>query len=165
MHPATATPLRKATASRCIALVTLAAIAAVAAPAAAQTKEWDQPTVTALAQQLADAAKQTNQSVRRQITRADVEGDPKGQRYLDTLRSLERSTAKLARQLGEGKGREETLNTARRIRTQVRDLRTLAPGFFTTQQTAERAAPAVEALDALAPFYFDDAETGGTPGR
>ncbi len=133
-------------------LVGLALCAAV--PGAAAASEWDQAAVTELAKQLADAAGNVRQSVRR----APPPGPGTSQRRLhfqalDDLRVLQNSINSLARQLEAGVGREETFPTFRRIRTLSNDIAQIAQRADIREPTLGKLQTAAGVLGELAPFY------------
>jgi hypothetical protein len=136
------------------ALALLASLALlVALPAAAEPKEWDQAAVTELAQQLAEAAGDLRQSVRR--TPPPPVGSQRRVRFqaLDDLRVAENAINNLARRLESGEGREETYPTFERIRTLRNDIARLARRANITEPTLSKLETARGLLEQLAPYY------------
>ena len=128
----------------------------VASPAAsADQKTWDQAAVTELAQELAQATA----SIRRAARASERPGPGSGLRTahlqaLDDLRRLEHSMNRLARQLQDGVGREETYPTFRRVWTLRGDLARTARRFI-RDPAPSRLTQVQSALDELARFYAE----------
>jgi hypothetical protein len=55
--------------------------------------------------------------------------------------------------LQDGKGRDETTSSYRRLMTLVRDARETGRTMFLEQPTLDQIEKANEALDAIAPYY------------
>jgi len=125
----------------------------VALPAAAEPKEWDQAAVTELAKQLAEAAGDLRQSVRR--TPPPPAGSQRRVRFqaLDDLRVAENAINSLARRLESGDGREETYPTFKRIRTLRNDIAEQARRADVREPTLSKLETARGLLEQLAPYY------------
>ena len=125
----------------------------VALPALAEPNEWDQAAVTELAKQLAEAAGDLRQSVRRAAP--SNAGSQRRVRFqvLDDLRVAENAVNSLARRLESGEGREETYPTFRRIRTLRNDIAMQARRAFITEPTLSKLETARGLLAQLEPYY------------
>jgi hypothetical protein len=138
--------------------LTIAAAALLLAPAtaAADLQTWDQEKVSALASELAEAIKAVRGAALNEPTlRGGGTGGRASQQYLDSLKQLERSTAKLATRLGEGEDREQSLNVARRIGTLLRDAQESGRRLMLTQSSFDEIDRAVAVIQQLSPFYTD----------
>ena len=120
---------------------------------AGELAPWDQEEVTALAVQLASAVSDARDAVRRDPVIVGSR-DARVLRYLDSVRRVETATLQLATALEKGQGREETRDTAARVRRLVRDARQHGSGLPQSVQTRDRIAPAAELMERLAPYYF-----------
>ena len=131
----------------------------VALPATAEQKEWDQESVTKIAKQLAEAAGDLRQSVRR--TPPPTAGSQRRVRFkaLDDLRVIENAINSLARRLEAGDGREETYPTFQRIRTLRNDIAMRTRQAFITEPTLTKLETARGLLAQLEPYYAAE-ETG-----
>ena len=106
-------------------LVLCAALAAVsgATGASAQPAKWDQKRVTSIAQQLAVAVGQLYDNIVKLPSNANTPQRKVRFQALDDLRTLKQVSGSLARNLKDGKSREETYPTYQRIQTIRRDKR------------------------------------------
>jgi hypothetical protein len=137
------------------ALLLLSSAAVAAEPDEGAAPPWDQEKVAALAQQLADAAEKLQREMARQ---KDPQQVGSGQaaamlRFRDEIRVARDSSRSLARSLKEGKSREETTPTYRRLMTLVRDARESGRKLFIREPALGYIAEANAALDGLAPYY------------
>ncbi|MEE3326466.1 MAG: hypothetical protein VX252_03980 [Myxococcota bacterium] len=122
----------------------------------AQEKAWNQEEVAVLASQMSEEVKRMRIAVRKepQIISA---GNPTKQRtgkvYLEKLRMLKAATAKLTRQLSAGETRDQTLSTARRIDSLLRDVRQQAAKLHSTVWTDQHLDPALGLAAQLRAYY------------
>lgn len=141
------------------ALPALLLAAALAAPpsASAELAKWDQERVTAIAGELANAIKDLRKAVR-QVPPPTV-GQPGTHSYyelLDTLGGLESASKRLNKALADGKGREETSPTYRRLMRGVRDAQEYARRLELGAPVLDRVAVAGDALRRLRPYYEEE---------
>jgi hypothetical protein len=118
---------------------------------------WDQAKVTDLASQLATSANEIYRSVSRMQTGSEL-GSGQANSYLrlkDNLRVARNESKHLAKALGDGKGRDETLHTYKRLMTLVRDARETGRSMFIEQPTLDKIGVANGLLDQLDPFYSE----------
>jgi len=128
----------------------------VAGLAWAQQQAWNQEEVTLLATQMDDEFKKMRVAVRKE-PHIIAAGNPTKQRtarvYVEKLRVLNRAAAKLSRQLSAGEGREQTLSTARRVDSLLRDVRQQAVKLHSTGWTDQYLDPALGLASQLRSFY------------
>jgi hypothetical protein len=143
--------------SPAIALTITAAVLLFApASAVADLQAWDQEKVSALAAELAEAIKAVRGAALNEPSlRGGGTSGRASQQYLDNLKQLERSTAKLATRLGEGDDREQSLNVARRVGTLLRDTQESGRRLMLTQSSFDEIDRAVAVIHQLSPFYTD----------
>ena len=122
----------------------------------AQDKAWDQAEVTQLAAQMAQTIKDMRVAIRKEpqvISAGTTSKQRTTALYLDTLKKLERTSAKLARQLAEEQDREQTQGTARRIESLARDAQDQGAKLFSTEWTNKHLEPATALLRKLRGYY------------
>jgi hypothetical protein len=150
--------------SRLAAIASLAlGVFVVASSALAQTKAWDQKSVTAIAQKLASSLHDLRVNVRRnpQMTK----GSPARQAQFtarESLRLLVITSQRLASQLQAGEDRDATLPTYRRLQMLRRDTEQDGRRANIPAATLDKIASAQALLDQLAP-YFEEASAAATP--
>lgn len=134
------------------------AAAVLLSTTAGALEAWDQEKVTALANELATAVREAKNATRKDVYLRDTVrmGDPVIVSYQESIDGIDKSARQLARRLGEGEGREQTLNIAKKIRSLVRDAETAGAKIMKTAWTEEKLQPAEDLLDQLAPYYFDE---------
>ncbi len=125
--------------------------------AAAQSLEWDQPRVTAVAQELKDATHQMRRALRRQPppNMGSMQAHS-WQRLADQLQLIERESRELVRRLEAGRGHDGTLRIYRRLRVSIRNAQENARRVFIPDAVGSRGQVALEVLSRLAPFYAPD---------
>ena len=123
--------------------------------AAADLLPWDQEHVTALGQELADSVSAVRQTTLRNPSMRDVTSQRRGNQYLETLRSLERSTRQLAGRLAKGEDREQTMGLARRIGSLLRDAQNVGRKMMATQGEWNEIDRVIAVLDQISPYYSD----------
>lgn len=126
------------------------------ASGADQRIPWNQEHVTELAQALNSSVRELrraalNEPALRDARRGQAQGP--ATRYLDALRDLERATGQLARQLEAGQGFEDTLGTARRVGTLLRDVQVQARRLMLTESQWQVIDPALDIIQKLSPYY------------
>ena len=122
----------------------------------AQQETWNQEQVAKLASQMADEVKRMRIAVRKEPHIVSA-GNPTKQRtgkvYVEKLRILGSATAKLSRQLAAGETREQTIATARRVDSLLRDVRQQAAKLHSTDWTNRHLDPALGLAAQLRAFY------------
>lgn len=131
----------------------------LAGPAAsAEEKSWDQAHVTDVADRLASQVKAMRAAARKE-PQAISAGTPTKQRtaalFLETLKKLERATAKLARQLASHETRQQTLGIARRVDSLLRDAVNQGANLNSTQWTSQFSDPALVLAAELRRLYSE----------
>ncbi len=134
--------------------LTLALIGVLAAgPASAlDAQEWNQ-------ERVAELATQFNLSVEQLYTSARVESFQVMQRQnsvfllIDDLKTLRRFSARLARQLTEGVGREQTQPLATRIANLILDIRVKQRSAAILQDSKEEVDTARGQIEAILAYY------------
>ncbi len=122
----------------------------------AELAEWNQEDVTQAADALVVAVSDLRAAERRE--EREPPGGPRASQanFKDTLKSLELAAKRLALQLEEGKGRDETMSVAKRIRSLVRDAQETGRRLMPSAQFTARVGPARAALQAVGVYYFED---------
>ena len=125
-------------------------------PAAAERQAWDQATVTKLAAELADATRALKNTLRREPHIADATKrlDRNASRLQEAVNALDKSSQQLKARTASGKGYEDTLATATKIQTQVRDAQQYGASVMTTAFMEEKIQPVRELLKRLSVYYF-----------
>ncbi len=127
------------------------------APSAiAESGTWDQARVSLLANQLAEHVKALRTATRKEpqvISASNASKQRATAVYLDTLKKLDRASAKLARQLSAGETREQTVGTARRIDSLLRDAEEHGRKLFATDWTKKHMEPIASVVTELSTFY------------
>ena len=151
-----------------IALSTVA-LCLVALPVRAEQQEaapgWDQKKVSALAQELSDAADALNKELNNQRGQLQVgSGQSRAMlQFRDDIRVARNESRRLAKVLGEGQTREETTPAYRRLMSLVRDARETGRKLMLHAPATDYIAKANAALDGLAPYYPDIKPSRPTP--
>ena len=149
---------------RRILLVTLASGVActMALVAAAEETTWDQAKVTELAQAFSKDIQAVKLAYRREPGEMIATGDRRSRYELkQSIRLLDSEARHLAKQLADGKGRDETYPVFRRLEEIRREAGVHARRTMLTQPTLEKIAAARSHLEGLAPYY--GAELGPAP--
>jgi hypothetical protein len=122
---------------------------------ARQRRPWDAARMTELTAQLATAMRELRQAFRREPNVRDQNSPNRRatQNMEETLRTLERSTAQLARQVADGAGFEKTQAVVRRIGTSLNDADMWSRRIKTTASMANAARPAMTLFNEVAPYY------------
>ena len=147
-------------AMRRLALATAAALW-VANVAAAEPRTWDQAAVTALAGELVERVKALR-SAHRQTPPPQVgSGDSRAHLALtDGLRLIRNESRHLKRELEQGKGREETLPVAKRLRSLIDSARVDARKLRLTSPLLDEIQATNAALAQLWEYYGLAADPG-----
>lgn len=125
-------------------------------PVWAQQETWNQEQVTVLASQMADEVKRMRVAVRKEphiVSASNPSKQRTGKVYLEKLKLLNSATAKLSRQLSAGETREQTVATARRIDSLLRDVRQQSAQLHSTDWTNRHLDPALGLAAQLRAFY------------
>ncbi|MGH0029561.1 MAG: hypothetical protein ACQGVC_07210 [Myxococcota bacterium] len=138
--------------------VAIAASLLALAPVSAEENEqaWDQAKVTQLATDFATEAGQVRQQLRLQGNAVEGFGQSRNDYVLsDQLRLISQEARHLSRQLGDGKGRDETFPVYRRLRLLIRDAQETARRTEMVEQVTDKIAAARATLEKLEPYYPD----------
>mgnify|MGYP006158767181 CR=1 FL=1 len=129
-------------------------------------KTWDSDRVSELANELAQQVKSMRAAARMDPLVISA-GTPAKQRttqlFLDALKKLERTTAKLARQLANEETRQQTAGTARRLASLLKDATEQGRKLNSSQWTSQYADPALALASQLQDFYQDNPDSTSTP--
>ena len=134
--------------------------------ARADGDNWDPDKVTELANRLAGEVKAMRAATRKepQIIAASTTTKQRATAiYLETLKKLERTTGKLARQLSAGETREQTLGSARRIDALLRDAKEQGSKLQSTDWTHKFIEPIVSLVGELRSFYTEKPDSPAAP--
>ncbi len=144
--------------STAIVLLFAFSIAAHATAARAELTDWDQTKVTALANDLAEAAQGLQGALRRQPP--PTLGQPGRHAFWtlrDEMQGIVAASRRLHSALSSGEGRDETYPTYRRIlrnaRRAAREIRRIQLG----DPIPEKIEAIADAIRALRPFYEEEA--------
>lgn len=131
-----------------LALATSAAEAQVPPPAT-----WDQARVTDIAQKLSAATKDLYVEALKAPDRPP--GNARRAQYLarEDLRQLNNLARRLAAQLRDGKGRDETEGIYIRLQQKRRDAESEGRKIDLGQNTLDKIAPATDLMRQIAPYY------------
>jgi hypothetical protein len=146
------------TSHRLLSLALALGLASGAGTAHAALEKWDQAQVTALANQLVDAAQALQDTFQKQPPPTVGSGQSRDYyRLKQVTRHLRQEAAQLAGDLGKGAGMEETLPGYEDLMSSVRDAREIGARIFATQDIKDKATAARLILNRLAPYYDPDA--------
>jgi hypothetical protein len=139
------------------ALCMLLACTSPVASEQAEGKAWDQAAVTALAQELVQAAGDLRDTVRRQPDILSRSVQRARNQTLDDIRVAQGSIRSLARQLENDGDRLSTYPTFRRIQMLRRDIARNVRRAALTEPTPSKLEAARAVLEQLGPFYSAEA--------
>lgn len=129
------------------------------APLAAQAElpKWDQPRVTSIANELAEAVNKAAVEVDKQKgSRVDVSKERAFYELREDMRLVRNTTRHLSKELQDGKGREETYPTFKRIKTLRNDAAENARRADMPDSTIAALTSAGELLNRLRPYYEEE---------
>jgi hypothetical protein len=137
------------------------ALALALAPlaAAAELPRWDQPRVTAIAVELSEAvAKATLEVDKQKGGRVDVSKERAFYEFREDMRLARNTSRHLAKELQDGKGREETYPTFKRLKTLRNDAAENARRADMPDSTMAAITAAGGLLNRLRPYYEEEPE-------
>jgi len=129
------------------------------APLAAEAElpKWDQARVTNIANELAEAVNKASLEVDKQKgSRVDVSKERAFYELREDMRLVKNSTRHLSKELQQGKGREETYPTFKRIKTLRNDAAENARRADMPESTLAALTSAGELLNRLRPYYEEE---------
>ena len=130
----------------------------LASPARAELAAWDQAKVTALANQLSEAAGALYSSFYKQGPPQLASGQSDDYRQLkQEVRRIQSEAKELAGALGKGDGREDTLDIYDNLMDIVRDARDNARRMFNGKDVQDKATAVRQILNQITPYYDPDA--------
>ncbi len=118
-----------------------------------QEDPWQQEEAVKLAKRLAEQAGDIRLTMRRASPGSLGTTRPREFRLEEDVRLIRNTARHLARQLEEGKGREETLPTARRVAMFIRDARVNASGWAPPEWIESKIDSARNTISELAALY------------
>ena len=121
-----------------------------------EAKAWDQKSVSELANQMASEIKRVRAAARKEphiISAGSTAKQRAAALYLDTLKKLERTSAKLARELDNGATYRETSGIARRVDSLLRDLDEQGAKLHSTEWTNQFLESAKKIANELRSYY------------
>jgi hypothetical protein len=140
-----------------LGLVGALVLSGVAARVGAELAKWDQKRVTAIATELSDAvAKAALEVEKGKGSRVDVGKERAFYEFAEDMRLAKNSSRHLAKQLQDGKGREETYPTYRRLKTIRNDAAESARRAVTPDSTIAAITTAGELMNRLRPYYEEE---------
>ena len=132
--------------------------ATFASPARAELTAWDQAKVTAIANQLSEAAISLYSTFYKQGPPQLGSGQADDYRQLkQEVRRIQSEAKELAGALGKGDGREDTVHIYENLMEIVRDARDHARRVFSTKDVQDQATRVRQLLNQIAPYYDPDA--------
>jgi hypothetical protein len=135
------------------------ALALLLAPvfAAAELPKWDQTRVTAIATELSEAVAKAALEVDKQKGgRVEVGKERAFYEFREDMRLAKNSSRHLAKELQNGKGREETYPTFKRLKTLRNDAAENARRADMPESTLAAVTSAGELLNRLRPYYEEE---------
>jgi len=125
--------------------------------ATAELPRWDQQRVTTIANELAEAVAKAALEVDKQKgSRVDVTKERAFYEFREDMRLAKNSARHLAKELQDGKGREETHPTFRRLKTLRNDAAENARRADMPDSTLAAITSAGELLNRLRPYYEEE---------
>lgn len=137
------------------------ALALVLAPlaAVAELPRWDQPRVTAIAVELSESVAKAALEVEKQKGgRVEVGKERAFYEFREDMRLAKNTSRHLARELQDGKGREETYPTFKRLKTLRNDAVENARRADMPESTMAAITAAGGLLNRLRPYYEEEPE-------
>jgi hypothetical protein len=132
-------------------------VAGLAVAAAAELAAWDQKRVAALAKELADAVgKAAVEADKGKGSRVDVGKERAYYEMREDLRLAKNTARHLAKELEDGKGREETYPTYRRLKTIRNDAAENARRAVMPDETVGAITAAGALMLRLRPYYEEE---------
>jgi hypothetical protein len=140
-----------------LGLVGALAVAAVSVGAAAELAKWDQKRVTAIATELADAVSKAALEVEKgKGSRVDIGKERAFYEFVEDMRLAKNTSRHLAKELQDGKARDETYPTYRRLKTLRNDAAESARRAVTPDSTIDAITAAGELMNRLRPYYEEE---------
>ncbi len=146
-----------------LCLTAVLAILIGAPVALAEEDGWDQERAAKLARKLTGQVAEIRRHLRSQAPGTVGATNRSRFRIEEDLRLLGHTTRRLATRLEQGKGREETRPTARRVGSFLRDLRTHARGAVPSAAMLEKIEAANTTIAELAVMYGADPDDVALP--
>ena len=133
------------------------ALAAVAGAARAELAKWDQKRVSAIATELADAVNKAAIEVDKgKGSRVDIGKERAFYEFAEDMRLAKNTSRHLAKELADGKGREETYPTYRRLKTLRNDAAENARRADMPDSAIATITAAGELMNRLRPYYEEE---------
>jgi hypothetical protein len=140
-----------------LGLVAALALAGVSTRAGAELPAWDQKRVTAIATELSDAVGKAALEVEKgKGSRVDIGKERAFYEFAEDMRLAKNTARHLAKELQDGKGREETYPTYRRLKTLRNDAAESARRAVTPDSTVDAITAAGELMNRLRPYYEEE---------
>jgi hypothetical protein len=125
--------------------------------AAAELPKWDQPRVTAIANELSEAVAKAALEVDKQKGgRVEVGKERAFYEFREDMRLAKNTSRHLAKELQSGKGREETYPTFKRLKTLRNDAVENARRADMPESTLAAITAAGELMNRLHPYYEEE---------
>jgi hypothetical protein len=125
--------------------------------AAAELPKWEQPRVTAIATELSEAVAKAALEVDKQKGgRVEVGKERAFYEFREDMRLAKNTSRHLARELQDGKGREETYPTFKRLKTLRNDAVENARRADMPESTLAAITAAGELMNRLRPYYEEE---------
>jgi hypothetical protein len=150
-------PLATSTLDKALRTLLWLGLACAPVAASAELPRWDQKRVTTIATELSEAVNKAAIEVDKQKgSRVDISRERAFYEFREDLR-LARNTARhLAKELEDGKGREETYPTFKRLKTLRNDAAENARRADMPEATLATITSAGELLNRLRPYYEEE---------
>jgi hypothetical protein len=133
------------------------ALALVPLAAAAELPRWDQARVTAIAVELSESVAKAALEVEKQKGgRVDVSKERAFYEFREDMRLAKNTSRHLAKELQDGKGREETYPTFKRLKTLRNDAAENARRADMPDSTMAAITAAGGLLNRLRPYYEEE---------
>jgi hypothetical protein len=140
-------------------LALASALILVPLAAAAELPRWDQPRVTAIAVELSEAVSKAAVEVDKQKGgRVEVGKERAYYEFREDMRLAKNTSRHLAKELQDGKGREETYPTFKRLKTLRNDAVENARRADMPESTLAAITAAGALMNRLRPYYEEEPE-------
>ena len=147
------------------ALAALAGVALFATQAPAELAQWDQARVTQYAQELSKACDELQRALEAQPTYTTPINQRSYYQATDDIRVMANSARHLAAGLKDGKDRESTYPTFRRIRSLQRNAQEEGRKALVPDSIMSKATPVGGAILKLSPYYEEPKPAEGPSGK
>jgi hypothetical protein len=135
------------------------AVAACAGATPARPKAWDQATVASISQKLPRATDLLLQAIKNESEMVQLPASfgisPEDKQFISDARAMHDEAGRLAHDLGQGKGRSETLDSFRGLEKRLEDAKVAGRQAFEVEQINDHFHQVRSLIDRLEPYYVE----------